>query len=82
MPWGKKNTLFRGKSEKNGISRKALEIRDEMIHIFEDLKHDPHNQELLDLFHQKCQEFNELLKKINKQYENKQKDLGVFKTKN
>lgn len=64
------------------ISQRALKIRDEMIRIFEDLKHDPYNQELLDLFHKKCEEFNELLKKVNEQYDEKHALAGTFKTKN
>ena len=80
MRVNKKNT-----SEESGnieITQEALEIRAEMIAIFEDLSHNPQNQELLARFHNKCEEFNSLLKDVNRQYEEMQDDLGVFNVKN
>lgn len=73
---------FRGKKEDTEASEKALKIREEMIHIFEDLRHNPTNHELLAHFHKKCEEFNELLKKVNEQYEQMHALAGTFKTKN
>ncbi len=82
MQRGKKNKPFVGKPENTDIAQKALGIRAEMISVFEDLKHDPQNNELLTRFHTKCKEFSNLLNKVNQQYENTHKDLGLFKTKN
>ena len=76
----KKNTS--GESGNNEITQKALEIRAEVISIFEDLRHYPQNHELLARFHKKCEEFNGLLKDVNRQYEKMQVDLGVFNIKN
>ena len=82
MQRGKKNKISGQITEDAEVAQKALEIRTEMTSIFEDLKHDPHNHELLARFHNKCEEFNNLLKEINRQYEEKHKDLGLFKTRN
>ncbi len=82
MPWNRqKKPLEKESLNNNTVNEKVLKIREEMVHIFEDLKHDPHNPELLDRFHKKCLEFNELLKKLNRQYENVHNDLGIFRTK-
>ncbi len=76
----KKNTS--GESGNIEITQKALEIRTEMISIFEDLRHNPENHELLARFHKKCEEFNSLLKNVNRKYEKIQADTGVFNIKN
>jgi hypothetical protein len=79
---GQERKVDPGKREDMEIAERALKIREEMIRIFEDLKHDPYNQELLALFHEKCEEFNELLKKVNEQYDEMHTVAGTFKTKN
>lgn len=84
MPWRRQKKPLEKKNEdcKKKADEKALTIRNEMVKIFDDLKHNPHDLDLLNQFHEKCQEFNEFLKEVNQQYENTHNSLGLFRTKN